>query len=181
MSAVTDAIAALQAAQKTLVDATKSIETHNIDLEAHADIRELIQKLMDSDVVYTKTEIRALIDAGLKTHLDTVFDKAHPGWDVYNKNTQSTLEDLAGKLETLEGRLDTLTGTAGMTDLQKQLQAVEDRYAPILAGLQASFSQAEKNGQTTLAEEYKNSISRTLDEKKNELLAVMTTWQEAHS
>ena len=181
MSEMTEAIAVLQSAQADTVAATKKIVDHNIDLEAHPDIREALQKLIDGEAIYTRTEIKRLVADGLKAHADTSFDKAHAGWEDYNTALQTTLNGIIAKMEALENRLDAAAGTEGMTDLEKQLQAVEDKYAPILAALQTSFSAAEKNGQTELATEYKNTISKTLDEKKDDLLEVMTTWQTTHA
>ena len=181
MSEMTEAIAAIQAAQADTVAATKALVDHNIDLEAHPDIRELLDRLINGEAIYTRSEINKLIEIGLKAHADTPFDEAHPGWSEYNTATQNTLNSLSDKIDALEIRLDKAEGTGDMTDLQRQLQAVEDRYAPIIAGLQTSFSAAEKNGQTALATEYMNSISRTLDQKKDDLLKVMSDWQATHS
>lgn len=181
MSELTETIAVLQSAQSDLVAAKKSILDHNIDLDAHPDIREALTKLIEGEAIYTRTEIKKLIADGLAVHVATAFDKAHTGWEDYNTALQTTLNGLIDKVAALEKRLDAANGTANMTELEKQLQAVEDKYAPILASLQDSFSAAEKAGQTVLAEEFKNSISKTLDEKKKELLAVMTAWQTTHS
>ena len=181
MSELTEAIAVLQSAQADLVAARKTIVDHNIDLEAHADIREALTRLIEGEAIYTRSEIKKLIADGLAAHVATAFDKAHAGWGDYNTALQTTLNGLIAKVDALEKRLDAAAGTENMTELEKQLQAVEDKYAPILSNLQESFSAAEKANQTVLAEECKSSIAKTLDEKKNELLAVMTAWQTTHS
>lgn len=46
------AIASLQEAQQVLEEEHKHIEEHNIDVEAHPDIRELIDKIFDGEAVY---------------------------------------------------------------------------------------------------------------------------------
>ena len=181
MSEITEVLAAMQDQQKDMVAATRALLEHNVDLTAHADIREKLQQLIDSDAIYTRTEINALIAAGLKEHADKAFDVAHPGWDAYNKENQGIIASLTTKVEALTKRLDAASGTGDMTDLERQLQAVENKYAPILAALQTTFAEAEKNGQTVLAEEYKSTIATTLQQKTTDLLAVMTAWQSTHT
>lgn len=176
-----EAIAILQEAQAKLVAATEALVTHNVDLEAHQDIRDLIQGILDSDVVYTRDQIVSLVQETIKSHTEASFDTAHPGWEVYNTELQNDLEKIKSDIEGIKNRLDGEESSSGQTDLEKALQAIEDKYAPILKNLQDAFSQAEKDGNVVLAEEYKNAIARTLDEKKNELLAAMEAWQNSQT
>ena len=55
------AVSALQDAQEALVEATNKIEEHNIDTEAHADIRAIINEIQNSDTIYTRDQIDELL------------------------------------------------------------------------------------------------------------------------
>ena len=173
------AIASLQEAQKVLEDEHKHIEEHNIDAEAHPDIRELIDKIFDGEAVYSNSQIRAIIHDLLDQHSATNFKTAHTGWDEYN----TVLEN---RLATIEDNLTELTNVVkgqeeAKTDLNAQLAAIEARYATILDRLQSAMQQAQWAGDTSLADSYRETISRELDNKAKELLDCMQAWQAEHS
>ena len=173
------AIASLQEAQKVLEDEHKHIEEHNIDAEAHPDIRELIDKIFDGEAVYSNSQIRAIIHDLLDQHSATNFKTAHTGWNEYN----TVLEN---RLATIEDNLTELTNVVrgqeeAKTDLNAQLAAIEARYATILDRLQSAMQQAQLAGDTSLADSYRETISRELDNKAEELLDCMQAWQAEHS
>ena len=173
------AIASLQEAQKVLEDEHKHIEEHNIDAEAHPDIRELIDKIFDGEAVYSNSQIRAIIHDLLDQHSATNFKTAHTGWNEYN----TVLEN---RLATIEDNLTELTNVVrgqeeAKTDLIAQLAAIEARYATILDRLQSAMQQAQLAGDTSLADSYRETISRELDNKAKELLDCMQAWQAEHS
>lgn len=173
------AIASLQEAQKVLEDEHKHIEEHNIDAEAHPDIRELIDKIFDGEAVYSNSQIRAIIHDLLDQHSAANFKTAHTGWDEYN----TVLEN---RLATIEDNLTELTNVVrgqeeAKTDLNAQLAVIEARYATILDRLQSAMQQAQLAGDTSLADSYRETISRELDNKAKELLDCMQAWQAEHS
>lgn len=67
--------------------------------------------------------------------------------------------------------------TKATTTLQQRLQAVEDKYAPIFANLQSGLEAATAAGNTTLADTYKETIAKTLDQKTAELMQVVNDWE----
>ena len=181
MPSIAEAIAYLQDAQKSLVAATEALNGHNISLEAHEDIRKLIDELKNSETIYTKQQIVALVKETIAAHVDKPFQEAHPGWEEYASDIEKQLASIAGRLTSLESWRDNGASETPKTDLEKALQAVEDKYAPILQSLQNAFRDAEKQGNTALSDEIKKSIAVTLDQKKDELLKVMKQWQEENN
>ena len=173
------AIAALQDAQRVLEAEHQHIEEHNIDAEAHPDIRELIDKIFDGEAVYSNSQIRVIIHDLLDAHAATDFKTAHTGWSDYS----TALEN---RLAIIEDNLTEVTNVVrgqqeAKTDLNAQLAAIEARYATILDRLQDAMQQAQLAGDTTLADSYRNTIAQELDNKAEELLACMATWQAEHS
>lgn len=67
------------------------------------------------------------------------------------------------------------------TDLNAQLAAIEARYATILDRLQGAMQQAQLAGDTDLANSYRDTIAKELDNKAKELLDCMRAWQTEHS
>lgn len=173
------AIAALQAAQLALEAEHEHIEQHNIDVEAHPDIRELINSIFDGEAVYSNTQIRSIINDSLDVHKATSFKDAHTGWSEFETtllNRLSIIEENINELaETVRGQEE------AKTDLNAQLAAIEAKYATILDRLQDAYQQAQLSGDTVLADSYKSTIAAELDRKAAELLAVMEAWQEEHS
>ena len=167
------ALEQLQIAQNKLTEAIHKLEIHDSDEKAHPAIREDIDELKSSGVIYTEQQIRDLITEKLNLHADKEFKTAHPGWDIFETNLNNALSKLETRISSIESRLDGETGEAGKTELQKILQRIEDKYAPILENLQSAFQQAYDAGQEVLAEQYKQSINNTLQEKKDEMSAAI--------
>lgn len=171
------AVAALQNAQEALVEATDKIEEHNIDTDAHQDIRQIINDILNSESIYTRTEIDGLIHEAVSAHAAVAFTSAHPGWDNYAPVVANRLSALELKCQELQDKLD--GKDAQSSDLQIQLQAIENKYAPILEQLSKALVSAQEAGSTELAQQYKATISATLDQKKTELIACVTAWQQS--
>lgn len=170
------AVAALQNAQEALVRATDKIEWHNIDSSAHKDIRDIITDILNSETIYTRSEIDALIYNAVTAHASTAFKTAHPGWDAYEETVTARLAALELKCQELQDKLDGVDDQN--SDLQIQLQAIENKYAPILEQLSKALVAAQEAGSTELADQYRGTIAATLDQKKTELLAAVAAWQE---
>lgn len=179
VESLTAAVQALQEAEATLVAAKKELIDHNIDESAHADIREAIAALKEVDAIYTKTEIEQLINEKVDAHTELTYDKAHPGWEDYEKALQSKLTQLTTAIEELQDKL------AGKdkedSDLQSTLQVIEDKYAPIIENLSKALQAAEEAGNDELAEQYKATLKDTLDQKTKELIEATEKWQAEHS
>ena len=173
-----DAIAALQEAQGALVNATNRIEEHNINESAHADIREAIEEIKSSDSIYTRDQIEELVATQLTLHTDKDFKTAHSGWDAFETTLEERLEALVLRVQAIEDKLDGRDQEA--SDLQAQLQAIEDRYAPLLEQLSNALIAAQSAGSDELADQYRATIASTLDQKKADLLACITNWQNSH-
>ena len=170
------AVSALQDAQEALVEATDRIEEHNIDTEAHADIRAIINDIQNSDTIYTRDQIDELIYNAVNAHASTAFKTAHPGWDAYEETVNNRLAALELKCQELQDKLDGVDDQN--SDLQIQLQTIENKYAPILEQLSKALVAAQEAGSTELADQYRETIAATLDQKKTELLAAVAAWQE---
>ena len=170
------AVSALQDAQEALVEATDKIEEHNINTNAHPDIRGIITDILNSESIYTRSEIDALIYNAVTAHASTAFKTAHPGWDAYEETVADRLAALELKCQELKDKLDGVDDQN--SDLQIQLQAIENKYAPILEQLSKALVAAQEAGSTELADQYRETIAATLDQKKTELLEAVAAWQE---
>lgn len=165
----------LQDAQLELEAAHKAIIEHNIDLHAHQDLRDLIDEKFSGDAIYTRPQIQALITEGLQEHKDTPFTEAHPGWDDFNTTLINRLATIENDIQDIK---DWIAGKSKeTTTLQQRLQAVEDRYAPIFVNLQKGLEAATIAGNDTLADTYKQTIAKTLDQKTAELMQVVEDWE----
>jgi hypothetical protein len=176
---LSDAIAALQEAQAALVAEHEHIETHNIDTEAHADIRELIDRIMDSEEIYSNTQIRAIINSLLDEHARTDFKTAHPGWSTFANQLTESLSSLRADITTIQNRLDARDDA--QTDLAERLAIVESKYAPILDNLTKELITAQNAGDQLLADSYKETIRLQLKNKADEELEVIAAWQAEHN
>lgn len=176
---LSDAIAALQEAQGVLTAEHEHIEHHNIDVEAHPDIRDLIDRIMDSEEVYSNTQIRAIVNNILDTHSTTAIESAHPGWDAFATQLAETLSGLRADITAIQNRLD--AQDSAETDLAERLAIVENKYAPILESLTRDLTAAQNAGDQVLADSYKETIRLQLNNKAQEALDVITAWQAEHS
>ena len=173
------AIAALQSAQAALTAEHSHIENHNIDAEAHQDIRDLIDRIMDGESVYSNTQIRAIVNNQLDTHATTTISAAHPGWDTFTTNLNATLSDLRNDITALQNRLD--AQDSAETDLSERLAIIDNKYAPILDNLTRDLTAAQNAGDQVLADSYKETIRLQLNNKAQEYQDVITAWQAEHN
>lgn len=169
------AIAQMQETQQLLVDAIAQLTAHDTNELAHEEIRNLIYALQEQDVMYTRDDILHLINQGILDHTTKAFDQAHSGWEEYSANLEARLLTIEHNLSVVQGKVE---GIDIRTDLELAIQAIENKYAPILANLQNSFRDAEQNGSEILAQEYANAIARTLDEKKAEIMDVLEAYHQ---
>ena len=176
---LSDAIAELQAAQTLLAAEHEHIEQHNIDPEAHADIRALIDRIMDGEAVYSNTQIRAIMHSLLDEHANGDFKTAHPGWTTFENQLTETLAALRADITAIQNRLDARDNA--QTDLAERLAVVEAKYAPILDNLTRELTAAQNAGDQLLADSYKETIRLQLKNKADEELEVITAWQAEHN
>lgn len=171
-------VAELQTAERKLEEAIASIEKHNIDQAAHQDIREAIEELKQTSLKVTPQYVEKVIEAAITDLKSTNFKEVFKGWEAFENALNERLDTVQHKLSVVEQKVDG-TYIDPTTDLRRELQAIEEKYAPILANLQEAFQQAQDRGQTEVAEQTKQSIKNLLDQKSVEMLAVMTKYQQA--
>ena len=171
-------VAELQNAERKLEAAVSAIENHNIDQKAHQDIREAIEELKQTSLKVTPQYIENAITTAITELKNTNFKEVFQGWEAFENTLNERLDTIQHKLTVVEQKVDG-TYIDPTTDLRKELQAIEEKYAPILANLQEAFQQAQDRGQTEVAEQTKQSIKNLLDQKSVEMLAVMTKYQQA--
>ncbi len=165
----------LQSAQEALESAHRDLINHNIDLNAHADIRALIDEKFSGDAIYTRPQIEQIITDGLQEHKDTRFSEAHPGWEDFNTTLTTRLATIENDIQDIKDWIDGKSKET--TTLEQRLQAIEDRYAPVLANIQRALEAATTAGNTVLADSYRESIAQTLNQKNADLMAAVDEWQ----
>ena len=175
---LSEAIAALQSAQQTLVTAIAKIENHNIDGDAHQDIRELIEELLENSDMYTTEEIDEKIEELIEEHTEKDFKTAHPGWmNWYDNDYLKFQEDALSRIKVLEDEVARLKGeTSTELDLEEQLQRISNKYNAMLTNLQKSLDAAIAAGDTALADEYRDSITKTLEAQSKEMIACVNAY-----
>ena len=180
LASITDAVVVLQEAQAKLVAATERFLEHYHDENAHSEIWTAIRRLEDSDVMYTRADIKNLIEDVVGQHINTsVQDGAHPDWQSFVNTIDEWKEAINQSIHTLSQKVDAYVEEQELdqTTLAGRLQAIEDRYAPVLANLQAAYQNARDANNTQLAETYYASIRETINAKRDELLAAMSSYQ----
>ena len=83
---LTEALENLQAAQLACEKALEYIENHNIDEDAHADIRSELNKIKNDGAIYTNDQIEQIVEDGLKEHVEAELEEAHPKFKEYLHN-----------------------------------------------------------------------------------------------
>ena len=177
-TSITEALVKLQDAQNELVKAREDLIAHNDDEDAHKALQDRIKALETSDTVYTNEEIEKIVKTGIEAHTSQSFQLAHPGWDEYSAQLQSTISVLTDRVTKLEEKG---SSSEDKTDLEVTLNAIEEKYSIQLTNLQTAFKEAQEQGQTELANSYKESIQKTLDAKNAEMMAAIEAWQKEHS
>jgi len=176
---ISAAIAQLQEATNALVEMKEYIEMHNLNSEAHADIRELVERLLDDEPIYSNTQIREIINTLLDGHKETNFKTAHTGWDEYERSVADRFSQIETDITEIK---DILRGKEeAKTDLDAKLLAIENRYAPVLARLQTALKEAQLAGDTELADSYRRTIQEELDRKTAEIMQAVEEWQQEHN
>lgn len=176
---ISAAITQLQEATNALLELKNYIESHNVNIEAHQDIREAVNRILDGESIYSNTQIRELINENLNEHKNQNFNVAHPGWDEVNEALTERLATIESNIQEIK---DYLNGQKeAQTDLDAALAAVEARYAPVLDRLISAMKAAQLAGDTELADSYIVTIDAELARKSAELKQVMEDWQREHS
>ena len=175
---ISEQLVILQEAQKTLAEATQNIGEHNQAEDAHPIILRMIRDLQENESIYTRSEIIQIISDMLLRHTTVDFKEAHPGWEAFYKKHEDAIAKIDADLRALINRIDVekQAEQSQRTSLDKALQDVENRYAPLLANLASAYQEAERTKNDILAESYRKSISDTLEEKRKELLKTMEDW-----
>ena len=173
-----EALVELQKTQELAEDAIKDLTDHNANSDAHPDIRRILQKLVNSDAIWTNQQIQDLVETLLKVHSDTDFKTAHPGWEIFQNDLETRFEEIMTKYNELKDRVDQWYNAQGSTDLQIEIQKVMDKYSPILENLQEAYRQAVDNKQDALAEQYKQNIQSTLEQQNAEIMEVIAKYEE---
>lgn len=186
---MSDSIEALQSALTTvntlgeqLTQGLGSLQNHNTDPSAHDDIRQTLKDLMDSDKVYTKEQIEALISDKVDAHakLD-ITAGAHNGtaFKTWIDEEISRLEELISQ----GGGGGSTPG--GSTPEESQLitsvQEIANRYAAILSALQSAYTEALASGQTELAENLLASIKETLAQQRAEMISAINEFNSHYT
>ena len=182
MSTATDMIEEVQALQQKYTDLLEAVTQHNLAEDAHPWIREKIQDLVESDVMWTRSQIRSLIQTELET-AKTELNATLAGISRQITELDESNEELSQKVSDLERSVAALTVTVetDTTTLNGILQSIEDRYAPILRRMQDAYQLALDQNNTTLADQYVLTIQSTLNQKKDEMLAAIDNWRQAHT
>ena len=170
-----NAIQQMQETQQLLVSALEALSNHDLDENAHEEIRKLIYALQDSETIYTREQIRAIIRDVIGAHTSSDYMTAHPGFTEKWDSLQLQLAEIENNVSILEQKVNG-TYNANQTAMEAELRAIEERYAVLLNNLQTAFSNAEASGATELATQYRNTIAITLDEKKAEILEVLNRY-----
>ena len=176
---LTEALSQLNEATKRTVEATERITEHNTDEHAHPAIQERLSALEESDTMYTRADIERLIEEGIKEHVEKDFKHAHSGWVDFDDELTEKLTDLADRMTKVEKQISNNESSTD-SNLQATLQAIADRYAKTLASLQAAYTVAANAGQIELANQYKATITATMNQERDELLQAMEAWQSTH-
>lgn len=173
-----DMIAALQDAQMQLSEAVKQLAAHNQAEAAHPIILRLIQDMKDAKV-YSRVQIRELISELITEHEGKDLQTAHKQAVEEFKSLTERISKVEVELESLQNRINGEANTL-QTSLERALNNIELKYAPILESLQKSLADAEAINDRTLSDSIKNQISEVLTNKKAELIAVIEHWQLNH-
>lgn len=171
-------IVLLREAQEQLEKATERIEEHNIDEDAHADIREKLNKIIYADTVFTneqKDQIHDLVKEELKVHTDKHLKEAHEGWNEIDKDLTTKFSEIEERITSIEAWMN--GEDDDQTDLNQELQDIEDKYKVILDDLYSSVQKQHALGNFEAVETINKIISNTLAEKNQKILEVMEKYQ----
>lgn len=177
VAALSAALAEVNELGRKLTAALEELNTHNSSSTAHEDIRKAVKDLIESGTIYTNDQIVEIVQSKLAAHANTDFKTAHPGWNEYSTNLEDRLTTMAADIVDLKSKIASQETTEPETELAAALQAITDKYAPILASLQEAFTSAKANGQDELATSYQQNIKETLDAQTAEMVAVLEAYR----
>lgn len=169
-----DMLAALQEAQKTLSEAIRDLAKHNQAEQAHPIILRLIQDMKDAKV-YSRVQIREMIEEEIAEHEKKSLAQAHKEALEQVQGLSQRCAKLEAELQSLTARIDGSSNTL-QSSLERALNNIELKYAPILESLQKSLADAEAINDRALSDSIKDQISEVLTSKRNELVATMEQW-----
>ncbi len=172
--AFNQAVAKLDEAQQAFVNAMKMVSEHAADPNAHKIILDRIEELAQSEAIVTKTFVKETVATALSEHGALSIAEAHP-------NIADAIELLKRDIAKVNVRVDDIVGIvpSPKTDLQLELQAVEDKYYPILRKLEELAAEALKMNNTTLYEKTRVDIDTELTKKRNEIMLVLEKYKNA--
>lgn len=178
---LTEALENLQEAQLACEKALKYIENHNIDEDAHADIRSELNKIKNDGAIYTNDQIEKIVEDGLKEHVEAELEEAHPKFKEYSEEITAKYTELEGRISSLEALIRGTTDDGTVTNLNRAIQAVENEYATKLENLNSSYQLAIANNDTELATQITNRITQLLEEKNAKILEVIEKYGSANA
>lgn len=178
---LTEALENLQEAQLACEKALKYIENHNIDEDAHADIRSELNKIKNDGAIYTNDQIEKIVEDGLKEHVEAELEEAHPKFKEYSEEITAKYTELEGRISSLEALIRGTTDDGTVTNLNRAIQAVENEYATKLENLNSSYQLAIANNDTELATQITNRITQLLEEKNAKILEVIEKYGSANT
>ena len=178
---LTEALENLQAAQLACEKALEYIENHNIDEDAHADIRSELNKIKNDGAIYTNDQIEKIVEDGLKEHVEAELEEAHPKFKEYSEEITAKYTELEGRISSLEALIRGTTDDGTVTNLNRAIQAVENEYATKLENLNSSYQLAIANNDTELATQITNRITQLLEEKNAKILEVIEKYGSANA
>ena len=179
---ISDQLAILQQCEVELRDMLLALGTHNQAEDSHPIILRKIKALEESDAMYTRAQIYEMIQNQMELHTKKDFNVAHTGYEEKAKELQLKLDKLEADINTLNTRLNLHTSQIDgyNATLESIMQKIEDKYAPILTNLSTAYQEAERQNNSVLAQSYMDSISTTLEEKRQELLKALNDWAIAN-
>ena len=180
LDALLDATQQMQEAQLKLEQAISDLTNHNTDLEAHPDIRAILDKILSGDHIYTRDQIVELVNEKLDLHIQAEPKDAHASMATQIDELANTIQAVATRVGALESWRDGLDDT-DKTELERRIQEVENRYQPILEALQQSFKEAQEAGNDEIAAAIKANIEATMNQKTQDIMDVIDTWQEENT
>lgn len=174
---LSEAINALQKAQLQLGEAVAAIGAHNQAELAHPLILRLIEDLKHSEAVWSRAQIRDLAEDVLKAHAELNIRVAHEGFTDIIGDITTRLSKLEADVEILSDKVNGVANHSA-SKLERAIQAIEDKYAPVLVSLQSTLNDAELIQDRNLADSIKSQISETLGNKRTEIVEAIEIWSQ---
>lgn len=174
------ALATVNRLGEQLQEAQDALVSHNTDIEAHDDIREALKRIMSSDNIYTNEQILDIINKALTTHKQQSFKDAHTGWDEWESELNSKLDDLSSRITDLSDKLeDYVNGgesTGPATSLNEIIDAINAKYRPRINEISKNIAEAKADGNEELVEAYRASLQATIDACNEEIMQATSDW-----